>query len=132
MTDEIVFDAAVQQLHRAVGIEQARQALFTFRWCDTGGRVMGATALLVQVAEQTAQRGEQSRQAAAGLPLAMALGDQLTDLRGLQRFPSVDPLPAAEGQHLGEIAAIPVERVGRHLALMAQMVEVGIQIGLHG
>ncbi len=87
MTDEVVLDAAIQQLHRPVGIQQPRQAFLALGGGEAGGRVVAAVSFLIQIAVQATQRGQQSREAAAGQAPAMLVGDQLANMMGFQLGP---------------------------------------------
>ncbi len=130
--DEVVLDSTVQQLHRAIGVQQPRQALLALGRADAAGWIMRAEAFLIEVAIQSAQRRQQTRQAAAGQSLAMQFGNQLAHLLAAQRRPLLHRLALAEGEHSGQIAAVAVQGMRRHLSLAVQVLEIAIEIGLHG
>jgi len=124
--DEVVFHAAIEQLHGAVGIQQARQAPFALGGRQAGRRVVLAAAFLVEIAVEAAHRGQQARQAAAGLALAVPLGDQLAQVAAVQLVPAGDVLLLAVAEQLVQVAPVAVQRMRRQLPGAAQVFEVGV------
>ncbi len=90
---------------------------------------MATQAFAQQVLIEATRGREQARQAAAGEPLLMQAGDQTTQVARVQLAPGVQAFGFTEGLQLAEVATIAVEGVRRHLALAAQVFEVGVEVG---
>ncbi|MCY1278419.1 hypothetical protein D9M70_271440 [compost metagenome] len=130
--EEVVFHGAVQQLLGAVGVQRPGQAAGALGRGEAVGRVVAAAAFADQVLVEAAHRREQAGQAAAGQAILVQPRDEAAQAAHVQIIPVIDAEFLAECAHLQQVPVVPVQGVGRDLALAAQVVQVGIQVGLHG
>ena len=66
-----------------------------------------------------------------GLTLLMQTRNQLAHALDIQCRPADDGLLGAKRQHLVQVAAVSLKRMGRHLALTAQVNAVSVQLPFH-
>ncbi len=93
------------------------------------GGIVPAAAFANQVLVQPARGRQQARQAAAGKALLVQAGDEQAQVAHLQRRPFVDRGFLAQRGEPRQVAAVAVKRVHGHLALAAQVFQIGFQIG---
>ncbi|KPY98281.1 3-deoxy-D-manno-octulosonic acid transferase [Pseudomonas syringae pv. spinaceae] len=131
MSQKIIFNATVQQLRRAVGIQRLGQASFAFGRRQAVGRVVLAEAFTVQVLVEAAHCRQHSRQAARGLALLMLAGGEAAQVLDIQIIPARQPRFLAIRQNLAQVASVGFKCVRRHLPLTAQVHAVGVQMLFH-
>ena len=131
MGQEIILDGTVEQLQGAVGVQGLGQAPLAFGRRQAIGRVVVAQAFAIEVVIEAAHRRQQARQAAGGLALLVQPGDQAAQGLDIQGLPTADVLFFAIGQDLVQVPPVGFQRMGRHLALIAQVSAVSVQLPLH-
>ncbi|VVN74568.1 hypothetical protein PS687_05769 [Pseudomonas fluorescens] len=130
--EEVVFHGAVEQLQGAVGVQGLGQAPFALRRRQAVGRVVIAQAFAVEVVIEPAHSRQQARQAARGLAGVVQACDQAAQVLDIQGLPTGDLLFFAVGQDLVQVPSVGFQRMGRHLALVAQVSAVSVQLPFHG
>ncbi len=129
--DEVIVDTAIEQLQGAVGVQHLGQPAFALGRAQTAGRVVLAQAFTVEIAVQATHRRQQPGQAARGLAVMVLAGDQLAQLLNLQRLPTGNAVLLAVCNHLVQVATVAQQGVLGHLALVAQVCAISLQLVFH-
>ncbi len=132
MGEEVILHGTIEQLQGAIGVQGLGQAPFALGRGQAIGRVVVAQAFTVQVVIQAAHRRQQARQAARGLALLVQPRNQAAQALDIQGLPAGDLLFFAVRQDLVQVPSVGFQGMGRHLALVAQVSAISVQLPFHG